>query len=141
MLTEPSWTPSGGEQSAGRVHRPKQTKECWIYRFATTGSVDETILDRQAGKSSLLTMLQNETLPTGQSDDRALLFDLDAPSVASRLCANAQSDSPYCDEKQWVSLDLTEQPQARHRAAVSWSAAVLCCPHDDLFLDMIEVMS
>ena len=35
----------------------------------------------------------------------------------------------------------TLQPQARHRAVVSWSAAVLCCPHDDLFLDMIEVMS
>ena len=101
VLLDPSWNPAVDAQALGRVHRPGQLKPCYLYRLLSTGTIDETILDRQVGKSSLLAMLCNDTLPAVQSDDRALLFQLDEPSVASRLHARMEDDSPYADAHQW----------------------------------------
>lgn len=77
VLMEPSWSPAGDAQALGRVHRPGQPSTCYLYRMLSTGSLEETILDRQAGKTSLLAMITGGDLPAMQSDDRKLLFDLD----------------------------------------------------------------
>ena len=37
----------------GRIYRQGQTKECIIYRFFTSGTVDEVILQRQLLKQGL----------------------------------------------------------------------------------------
>ena len=105
ILLDPSWNPAVDEQSLGRVHRPGQLKPCFLYRLVATGTIDETILARQAAKSSLLSMLSSGKLPAAQSDDRAMLFELDAPEVASRLRASVEEDSPYADTDVWTAID------------------------------------
>lgn len=44
ILTEPSYSPLTETQKMGRVHRPGQTKVCWVYRLITCGSFEETIM-------------------------------------------------------------------------------------------------
>lgn len=54
-------------------------------------------------------MLSSGKLPAAQSDDRAQLFQLDAPEVASRLRASAEEDSPYADAGVWTAIDPTAE--------------------------------
>ena len=85
-----------------------QTKECYIYRLSCTGSIDETILERQTQKGGLLEMVSAERpkLPPAHSPDRDLLFKLDDTSTSSRLAARLPADSPYADEAVWKRADL-----------------------------------
>jgi len=109
ILMDVGYNPTVDEQALGRIHRPGQQRPCWHYRLASTGSLDETILDRQAGKASLLETLASGKIPLTQSEDAELLFTLDAPTVASRLHATVEEDAPYAQCKQWRAIDLTER--------------------------------
>ena len=82
---DPSWNPAVDAQALGRIHRPGQTKPCYLYRLAAGGTVDETILVRQGGKDSLLKSLRSKKLPAVNTDDRAALFSMDDADVAPRL--------------------------------------------------------
>jgi hypothetical protein len=87
-----------------------QIKECYIYRLACTGSIDETVLERQTRKGGLLDMLsaKNPKLPPVHSPDRNLLFTVDDMSIASRLSTRLPGDSPYANEAVWRQINLDE---------------------------------
>lgn len=54
----------------GRVWREGQTKEVFIYRFATHGTLEENILQRQARKQGLATaMIDNVQVGDVRSED------------------------------------------------------------------------
>ena len=97
-----------------------QPKECYIYRFACTGSIDETILQRQTQKGGLLDMLDRGKLPPSHSRDRDQLFGLDEETTASRLHERLPSDSPYADAGLWAHVDLSESATRRSSVPESW---------------------
>uniref|UniRef100_A0A7S0J6H7 Helicase ATP-binding domain-containing protein n=2 Tax=Calcidiscus leptoporus TaxID=127549 RepID=A0A7S0J6H7_9EUKA len=105
ILMDASWNPAVDIQSMGRVHRPGQLKECYLYRLISTGSVEETIMERQTAKEGLLQAMQSNKLPPIQSEDRRLLFALDQPEVASRLWASMPADCAYRNEAVWTAID------------------------------------
>lgn len=41
------WNPASDQQALARVWRDGQKKECFVYRFQTTGSIEEKIFQRQ----------------------------------------------------------------------------------------------
>ena len=97
---------------ATSLSRPAgQDLPCWIYRLVSTGSLDETIVERQAGKTSLLAAITGKKLPSVSPEDRALLFKLDADDVPSRLLEHLQQvggggagvrvESAYADPDAW----------------------------------------
>ncbi|GAA5989028.1 hypothetical protein JCM10908_006278 [Rhodotorula pacifica] len=47
------WNPSNDLQAMARIHREGQTRICVIYRFLTSGTVDEVIYQRQLTKLAL----------------------------------------------------------------------------------------
>ncbi|GAA5872054.1 hypothetical protein JCM3774_006594 [Rhodotorula dairenensis] len=47
------WNPSNDLQAMARIHREGQTRVCVIYRFLTSGTVDEVIYQRQLTKLAL----------------------------------------------------------------------------------------
>ena len=49
-----------------------QTRECYLYRFFSTGSLEETILERHTVKEGLLRTLISGKLPPVRSLDRHL---------------------------------------------------------------------
>lgn len=53
VLFDPDWNPANDKQAAGRVWRDGQTKKVYVYRFLTTGSIEEKIYQRQLSKEGL----------------------------------------------------------------------------------------
>lgn len=53
VLFDSDWNPANDLQAMGRIHRDGQKKECFIYRFVTTGTIDEKIFQRQITKIGL----------------------------------------------------------------------------------------
>jgi superfamily II DNA or RNA helicase len=61
VLFDPDWNPAVDKQAAARVWRDGQSKRCFIYRFLTTGSIEEKIFQRQLTKEGLAGVLGGGT--------------------------------------------------------------------------------
>jgi DNA repair and recombination RAD54-like protein len=53
ILFDPDWNPAADQQALARVWRDGQKKDCFVYRFISTGSIEEKIFQRQSHKQSL----------------------------------------------------------------------------------------
>ncbi|KAF2174183.1 hypothetical protein M409DRAFT_16453 [Zasmidium cellare ATCC 36951] len=53
VLFDPDWNPAADQQALARVWRDGQKKDCFVYRFIATGTIEEKIFQRQAHKQSL----------------------------------------------------------------------------------------
>lgn len=53
ILLDPDWNPAADQQALARVWRDGQKKDCFIYRFISTGTIEEKIYQRQSMKMSL----------------------------------------------------------------------------------------
>ena len=53
VMVDADWNPATDHQAMARVYRQGQTKPCFIYRFFTTGTVEEVIYQRQLQKGNL----------------------------------------------------------------------------------------
>lgn len=52
-LFDPDWNPAADQQALARVWRDGQRKDCFVYRFIATGTIEEKIFQRQSHKQSL----------------------------------------------------------------------------------------
>lgn len=64
VLFDPDWNPANDKQAAARVWRDGQKKRVYIYRFLTTGTIEEKVYQRQMSKEGLQKVVQQ-----GQTDD------------------------------------------------------------------------
>lgn len=55
VLFDPDWNPAADQQALARVWRDGQKKDCFVYRFIATGTIEEKIFQRQSHKQSLST--------------------------------------------------------------------------------------
>lgn len=53
VLMDPDWNPASDQQALARVWRDGQKKHCFIYRFISTGTIEEKIFQRQSAKLQL----------------------------------------------------------------------------------------
>ncbi|KIP08757.1 hypothetical protein PHLGIDRAFT_363714 [Phlebiopsis gigantea 11061_1 CR5-6] len=60
ILFDPDWNPAADQQALARVWRDGQKKECFVYRFISTGTIEEKIFQRQANKQSLSSAVVDE---------------------------------------------------------------------------------
>ncbi|RHZ79070.1 hypothetical protein Glove_152g27 [Diversispora epigaea] len=82
VLFDPDWNPASDQQALARVWRDGQKKECFIYRFISTGTIEEKIFQRQSHKQSLSSCVVDEESDverhfTFESLKRLFLFDPD----------------------------------------------------------------
>ena len=70
ILFDPDWNPAVDKQAAARVWREGQKKECFVYRFVSTGTVEEKIYQRQLSKEKLQGVVNGNDMTTdiGTSD-------------------------------------------------------------------------
>lgn len=61
VLFDPDWNPASDKQAAGRIWREGQKKKCYIYRFMSTNSIEEKIIERQLNKENLSRIISNST--------------------------------------------------------------------------------
>lgn len=57
ILFDPDWNPAADQQALARVWRDGQKKDCFVYRFIATGTIEEKIFQRQSHKQSLSSCL------------------------------------------------------------------------------------
>lgn len=60
VLMDPDWNPAADQQALARVWRDGQKKDCFIYRFISTGTIEEKIFQRQSMKISLSSCVVDE---------------------------------------------------------------------------------
>ncbi|KAJ7343391.1 DNA repair protein, SNF2 family [Mycena albidolilacea] len=60
ILFDPDWNPAADQQALARVWRDGQKKECFVYRFISTGTIEEKIFQRQANKQALSSAVVDE---------------------------------------------------------------------------------
>lgn len=71
ILMDPDWNPASDQQALARVWRDGQKKDCFVYRFISTGSIEEKIFQRQSMKQSLSSCVVDE------NEDVERLFSAD----------------------------------------------------------------
>ncbi|KAJ4817595.1 DNA repair and recombination protein RAD54-like [Rhynchospora pubera] len=79
VLFDPDWNPANDKQAAARVWRDGQKKRVYIYRFLSTGTIEEKVYQRQMSKEGLQKVIQQGNVDSeekGNSLSREDLRDL-----------------------------------------------------------------
>jgi len=102
VLFDPDWNPATDKQAAARVWRDGQKKRCFVYRFLTSGTIEEKVFQRQMSKEGLQSIVVDDkmTVNAQSKDDLKDIFSLlDTPSSThdSLKCKRCNADGA-CDE-------------------------------------------
>eukprot|EP00929_Paragymnodinium_shiwhaense_P014730 TRINITY_DN122693_c0_g1_i1.p1 TRINITY_DN122693_c0_g1~~TRINITY_DN122693_c0_g1_i1.p1 ORF type:complete len:987 (+),score=288.74 TRINITY_DN122693_c0_g1_i1:207-3167(+) len=81
VMYDPDWNPANDRQAMARIWRDGQRKVCYIYRFFTTGTIDEKVYQRQICKDGLSTMMMVETGAGGAGGEDDMKESLSADLV------------------------------------------------------------
>ena len=73
VLFDPDWNPANDKQAAGRVWRDGQKKDVFVYRFLTTGTIEEKVFQRQMSKEGLQTLVDGQG--QGQATKSTMTLD------------------------------------------------------------------
>lgn len=91
VLFDPDWNPAADQQALARVWRDGQKKDCFVYRFIATGSIEEKIFQRQSHKQSLSTCVVDSTGAGGEDVERH--FSLDSLRDLFKFESGTSSDT------------------------------------------------
>ncbi|XP_010534308.1 PREDICTED: protein CHROMATIN REMODELING 25 isoform X2 [Tarenaya hassleriana] len=64
VLFDPDWNPANDKQAAARIWRDGQKKRVFVYRFLSTGTIEEKVYQRQMSKEGLQKVIQHEHTDT-----------------------------------------------------------------------------
>lgn len=87
VLFDPDWNPAADQQALARVWRDGQKKDCFVYRFISTGTIEEKILQRQSHKQSLSSCVVDS------AEDVERHFTLDSLRELFHFKPNTPSDT------------------------------------------------
>ncbi|GMM28624.1 DNA-dependent ATPase [Martiniozyma asiatica (nom. inval.)] len=87
ILMDPDWNPASDQQALARVWRDGQKKSCFIYRFISTGTIEEKIFQRQSAK------MQLSSCVVDSNDDVERLFSSDNLKQLFQYNDNTLSDT------------------------------------------------
>ncbi|PQQ10890.1 protein CHROMATIN REMODELING 25 [Prunus yedoensis var. nudiflora] len=72
VLFDPDWNPANDKQAAARVWRDGQKKRVYIYRFLSTGTIEEKVYQRQMSKEGLQKVIQQEQTDSSMAQGNLL---------------------------------------------------------------------
>ncbi|XP_029671739.1 DNA repair and recombination protein RAD54-like [Formica exsecta] len=87
VMFDPDWNPANDDQAMARVWRDGQKKPCFVYRFLSTGTIEEKIFQRQAHKKALSSTVVD------QEDDVARHFTINDLRDLFKLEESTVSDT------------------------------------------------
>jgi len=87
ILFDPDWNPAADQQALARVWRDGQKKDCFVYRFIATGTIEEKIFQRQSHKQSLSSCVVDS------AEDVERHFSLDSLRELFQYRGNTRSDT------------------------------------------------
>ncbi|AQK75165.1 DNA repair and recombination protein RAD54 [Zea mays] len=121
VLFDPDWNPANDKQAAARVWRDGQKKRVYIYRFLSTGTIEEKVYQRQMSKEGLQKVIQQEQADNkmqGNSLSTEDLRDLFIfhEHVRSEIHKNLKCSR--CDKDGDPALDGTGFAATGHKASI-----------------------
>ncbi|MED6217763.1 DNA-dependent ATPase protein rad54 [Stylosanthes scabra] len=118
VLFDPDWNPANDKQAAARVWRDGQKKRVYIYRFLSTGTIEEKVYQRQMSKEGLQKVIQKEQTDDSlvaqgnffSTEDLRNLFSFQENAKSEiheqMCCTRCQtSDTPQTTEKEYAAPD------------------------------------
>lgn len=87
VLFDPDWNPAADQQALARVWRDGQKKDCFVYRFIATGTIEEKIFQRQSHKQSLSSCVVDS------AEDVERHFSIDSLRELFQFKPNTRSDT------------------------------------------------
>ncbi|ORY58816.1 DNA repair protein rhp54 [Pseudomassariella vexata] len=87
VLFDPDWNPAADQQALARVWRDGQKKDCFVYRFIATGTIEEKIFQRQSHKQSLSSCVVDS------AEDVERHFSLDSLRELFQFRGDTKSDT------------------------------------------------
>ncbi|KAL2179490.1 P-loop containing nucleoside triphosphate hydrolase protein [Thermothelomyces heterothallicus CBS 202.75] len=87
VLFDPDWNPAADQQALARVWRDGQKKDCFVYRFIATGTIEEKIFQRQSHKQSLSSCVVDS------AEDVERHFSLDSLRELFQFRGDTRSDT------------------------------------------------
>lgn len=75
ILFDMSWNPADDKQAAARVWRDGQQKKVYVYKFMTTGTIEEKIFQRQLNKEGLQSVVDGGNDDSAQAETNLMSFD------------------------------------------------------------------
>ncbi|KAH7029347.1 P-loop containing nucleoside triphosphate hydrolase protein [Microdochium trichocladiopsis] len=87
ILFDPDWNPAADQQALARVWRDGQKKDCFVYRFIATGTIEEKIFQRQSHKQSLSSCVVDS------AEDVERHFSLDSLRELFQYRSDTRSDT------------------------------------------------
>ncbi|ODV86944.1 hypothetical protein CANARDRAFT_6510 [[Candida] arabinofermentans NRRL YB-2248] len=87
VLLDPDWNPASDQQALARVWRDGQKKNCFIYRFIATGTIEEKIFQRQSAK------MQLSSCVVDSNEDVERLFSSDNLKQLFKFADNTMSET------------------------------------------------
>ncbi|KAH9084872.1 hypothetical protein Ae201684P_002107 [Aphanomyces euteiches] len=107
VLFDPDWNPATDKQAAARIWREGQKKQCFIYRFVATGTLEEKIFQRQLSKEGLQSIVDDkEEVNSLSTKDlkRLFVFMEETPSDThdQLKCSRCQTGEEAMDVTQFV---------------------------------------
>ncbi|KAK4487322.1 hypothetical protein RD792_006064 [Penstemon davidsonii] len=96
VLFDPDWNPANDKQAAARVWRDGQKKRVYIYRFLSTGTIEEKVYQRQMSKEGLQQVIQQEQVDSEKgnllsTEDLRDLFTFNgsiSSEIHEKMCCN-----------------------------------------------------
>lgn len=124
ILMDPDWNPAADQQALARVWRDGQKKDCFIYRFISTGTIEEKIYQRQSMKMSLSSCVVDE------KEDVERLFSLDNLRQLFQFDSNTICDThaTYNCKRCKNGKQITKAPVMLYGDASTWNHLI----HDSL---------
>eukprot|EP00041_Stephanoeca_diplocostata_P032473 m.1040431 g.1040431 ORF g.1040431 m.1040431 type:complete len:965 (+) comp24155_c0_seq5:251-3145(+) len=104
VLFDPDWNPATDKQAAARVWRDGQKRRCYVYRFLTSGTIEEKVFQRQMSKEGLQSIVVDDkmTVNAQSAEDLRNIFqldDTDSSTHDSLKCKRCSDDTDGCCEK------------------------------------------
>lgn len=133
ILFDPDWNPAADQQALARVWRDGQKKDCFVYRFIATGTIEEKIFQRQSHKQSLSSCVVDEAQDVERHFSREGLRQL------FEFTPGAQSDTHVtykCKRCKPDGRQFVKAPAMLYGDTSSWNHFTNECLHDiqDLLL-------
>ena len=118
VLFDPDWNPAADQQALARVWRDGQKKDCFVYRFIATGTIEEKIFQRQTHKQSLSSCVVDS------AEDVERHFTLDSLRELFQFKPNTRSDTHdtfKCKRCNPDGKQVTKAPAMLYGDTSSWN--------------------
>ncbi|OBA19580.1 putative SWI/SNF family member, DNA-dependent ATPase [Metschnikowia bicuspidata var. bicuspidata NRRL YB-4993] len=133
VLMDPDWNPASDQQALARVWRDGQKKDCFIYRFICTGSIEEKIFQRQSMKLSLSSCVVDEK----EDVERIFSGDMLRLLFQYRLDTECDTHDTYnCRRCSREKGQLVKSPAMLYGDATTWNHLnhKALCNNEDILL-------